>query len=146
MIMKHSILLALALVVASCCGGGVEQKTASETVQEVILSRRSIRKYKAVPVSRDTMEVILQAGINAPNGMNKQCWEIRVVDNPQLIEQIKQAMEAANPDANNVGACFRGAPVLAFIANSSYYDLSAVDCGLLAENMILNLTLASPIG
>ena len=33
---------------------------------------------------------------------------------------------------------YKAVPVLAFIANSSYYDLSAVDCGLLAENMILS--------
>lgn len=36
------------------------------------MGRRSIRKYKSVSVGRDTLEMILQAGINAPNGMNKQ--------------------------------------------------------------------------
>lgn len=43
----------------------------SEAVISTIMERRSIRKYKPQPVNRDTMQMILKCGINAPNGMNK---------------------------------------------------------------------------
>ena len=34
--------------------------------------------------------------------------------------------------------CFRGAPVMVFIARDLSYDFSAYDCGLMAENMMLS--------
>ena len=71
--MKRLILFVAALMIAGVCMAQ-EQKSIAETVREVIMSRRSIRKYKSVTVGRDTLQQILQAGINAPNGMNKQSW------------------------------------------------------------------------
>ncbi|MGN0189660.1 MAG: nitroreductase family protein [Candidatus Cryptobacteroides sp.] len=135
--MKRLITFAAALMMACVCFAQ-EQDSISEIVREVIMSRRSIRKYKPVPVGRDTLELILQSGINAPNGMNKQSWDIRVVDNPVLLESIKDAMAQANPDKKMARECFRGAPVVVFIANDTNYDCSPIDCGLLAGNMILS--------
>ena len=105
---------------------------------ETIMSRRSIRKYKQIPVSRDTLNVILECGINAPNGQNKQSWEVRVVDNPELLAQMSQAMGDAHPGMEFAKGCFRGAPVMVFIARDLSYDFSAYDCGLLAENVMLS--------
>lgn len=99
------------------------------------MSRRSIRNYKAQPVSRELMNTILQCGINAPNGQNKQSWEVRVVDNADLQNEIKSAMEAAGGE--RAAGCFYNAPVWVFIARDRSYDFSTVDCGLLAENMML---------
>ena len=65
---------------------------------ENIMARRSIRKYKAVPVSRDTLDIIMECGINAPNGQNRQSWEVRIVDNPAIMEEIKEAMAVGHPD------------------------------------------------
>ena len=109
-------------------------------VVETIMARRSIRKYKAEPVAREVMTQILDCGINAPNGQNKQSWEIRVVDNPALMNEIKSAMAKGHPDLDPemVKGCFRGAPVMAFIARALSYDFSAYDCGLMAENMMLS--------
>lgn len=114
----------------------------NNAVIENIMARRSIRKYKDQTVSRETMDKILKCGINAPNGQNKQSWEIRVVDNPAIMDEIKENMAKGNPnlDAEMVKGCFRGAPVMVFIARDLSYDFSAYDCGLLAENMMLSAT------
>lgn len=116
---------------------GMKEKNA---VIENIMSRRSIRKYKNEVVPRETLETILECGINAPNGMNRQSWEVRVMDNPEVIGKLKEYMVQANPQANpeSVKGSFRGAPTLLFIANDPSYDLSAIDCGLLSENIILS--------
>lgn len=53
-------------------------KVQDNPVIETIMARRSIRKYKPEAVERDKMETILNCGIHAPNGMNKQSWEVRV--------------------------------------------------------------------
>lgn len=134
--MKRLLFLAVAaLMSAACCQ---TSNSEAEAVDNVIMSRRSIRNYKQIPVSRDTMQVILEAGINAPNGQNRQSWEIRVVDNPDTMSEIKAAMSAANPDVPMAGDSFRNAPVMVFIAADTSYDFSLLDCGMLSENMVLS--------
>ena len=117
----------------------METKAKNEVI-ETIMARRSIRKYKAEPVDRQTMQQILECGINAPNGMNKQSWEVRVVDNPEVMAEIKGYMTSANPDMDPamVEGCFRDAPTMIFVANDPSYDCSPVDCGLLSQNIMLS--------
>ena len=133
---------AILLLVASACCQNPAQSSGnnSDAVIENIMARRSIRKYKNIPVGRDTMNVILECGINAPNGQNRQSWEVRVVDSPALMDEIKEAMAQGHPDMEPkaVKGCFRNAPVMVFIARDPSYDFSAYDCGLLAENMMLS--------
>ena len=66
---------------------------------ENIKSVRSIRQYKPQAVNRDTMQIILDCGIDAPNGQNKQSWEVRVVDNPDFINGITEIYKKENPKA-----------------------------------------------
>lgn len=142
--------LALLFVPFMSCGGGAQKSTDSANEQsqtnknqtiETIMSRRSIRQYKPQAVGRDTMQTIVKCGINAPNGMNKQSWAIRVVDNPEYINGITEVFKKKNQDriANdpNFKNMFRNAPTVVFIANDPSYELSQIDCGLLGENMIL---------
>ena len=123
---------------ASQSGNTVDTNSKSEVVNDVIMTRRSIRSYKQVPVSRDTLKSILDAGINAPSGQNKQSWEIRVADKPETMQSIMDAMALSNPDVINPGSCFRGAPVMLFIAKDDGYPFSSIDCGLLSENIMLS--------
>ena len=84
------IIACLCLCAAAACNHQQEtqvmETNGKNQVIETIMSRRSIRKYKAEPVDRQTMQKILECGINAPNGMNRQSWEVRVVDNPETRE------------------------------------------------------------
>lgn len=133
----------------SSCGGQTQQSQpaaankadSTNQVIETIMARRSVRKYLPQPVNRDTMQVILNCGINAPNGQNKQSWAIRVVDNTEFINGLTEVYKKANPKAAedpNFRNMFRNAPTVVFIANDTAYDFSQVDCGLLGENMILS--------
>ena len=109
-------------------------------VIENIMTRRSIRNYKEGAVARETMDEILNCGINAPSGMNRQSWEVRVIDNPETIARFKSLLVASNQEtkAEAVEGCFRGAPTLVFVANDPTYDFSPIDCGLLSENIMLS--------
>lgn len=149
-IVKSFIALLCIIILASCQPQTQNESVTNETTEttmdeknaviENIMARRSIRKYKAETVDRATMEQILDCGINAPNGRNLQSWEVRVIDNPVLMEEMKEAMAQAHPDLDpgDVKGCFRGAPVMVFIARDTTYDFSEYDCGLLAENMMLS--------
>ena len=55
---------------------------------EMIRERRSIRKYKDVPVEREKLEKIAEAGIFAPNPGGRQSAKIIMLEDPVLIEEI----------------------------------------------------------
>lgn len=130
---KLFVVIACMMSMVACCNQK-EQESKNETI-ETIMARRSIRKYKADVVERGKLKAIMECGINAPNGQNKQSWEVRVVDSPEVMNEIKQIMIDAYDE--KVVGCFRGAPVMVFIARDLSYDFSAYDCGLMAENMML---------
>ena len=132
------IIACVGIMMAAACAQTPQQTEEQNAVIETIMARRSIRNYKQVPVGRDTLNMIMECGINAPNGQNKQSWEVRVVDNPELMAQMSQAMADGHPGMAFAKECFRGAPVMVFIARDLSYDFSAYDCGLLAENVMLS--------
>lgn len=116
----------------------VEATANDMDVTDVILSRRSIRKYKDTPVEREKLEKIVECGISAPSGLNKQPWQVRVVDNPEYINGISEIFLKHNPGAKNddFKTMFQNAPAVIFIA-SPIDGWGQLDCGLLGENMII---------
>ena len=139
------IVAGLCLTLAAACNQNAQtaqqaQNDDTNAVIETIMARRSIRKYKQIPVGRDTLDLIMKCGINAPNGQNKQSWEVRIIDDPAVMDELKEAIAKGHPDmpANAVKGCFRDAPVVLFIARDPSYPFSAYDCGLLSENVMLS--------
>lgn len=51
----------------------------SETVDEAIVSRRSVRAFLPTPVDENTIREILQIAARAPSGTNMQPWKVYVV-------------------------------------------------------------------
>lgn len=124
------------------CTDSCQYKAQEENpVVKTIMARRSIRQYKSMPVESEKLQKILECGINAPNGMARESWEVRVITDSALLAEIDTRWEAYNkknnPDREVRPAAF-GAPVLTFIAYDTRYDLSTVDCGLLGGNIILS--------
>lgn len=53
-----------------------------------IINRRSIRKYKDTPISKETLEKILNAGMLAPSSKNRQPWKFVVVSGESKSEML----------------------------------------------------------
>lgn len=54
-----------------------------------ILSRTSYRgKYDPTPVPREHLQQLLEAGLAAPSGCNKQTTSLIAVDDPELLKQL----------------------------------------------------------
>lgn len=120
----------------ACCGFGTD---CNNPVVETIMARRSVRKYKDVAVEREKLEKIVECGVNAPNGMNRQPWQVRVVTNGADIAAVTEAFKKTNPSmAGDPGFknMFRNAPAVIFIA-SPKDGSGQVDCGLMGGNMVL---------
>ncbi len=141
------VAVAIAALSLSACGNNGKEcsKNESECCQEAnpvieaIMSRRSIRKYKDTPVEREKLQLIAECGVNAPNGMNAQRWEVRIVDSAESINAITEKFKEANPEMvardENFKNMFRNAPAVIFIAVPEGED--GINAGLMGENMIL---------
>ena len=55
---------------------------------DLVLKRRSIRKYKSDPVSEEDLKYVLEAARIAPSWGNRQCWKYIVVSDETLRKKI----------------------------------------------------------
>ena len=105
-----------------------------------IMARRSIRKYLDKPVEHEKLEVILKCGINAPSGMNRQPWIVRVVEDQKLIADVTEVFKQENPEQvardKDFKNMFRNAPNLICVCTPANGG-GELDAGLLGENMML---------
>ena len=87
-----------------------------------IMARRSVRKYLDKPVEHEKLETVALAGINAPSAMNRQNWAVRIIEDQNLMADVK-------------GMC-RNAPNLICVCAPAEgrFDL---DAGLMGQNMML---------
>ena len=114
-------------------------QTELNPVLSTMMARRSIRKYADRPVEHEKLEVIVRCGINAPSGMNRQPWAVRVVEDPQLIRDVTEVYRKANPDQvardPDFKNMFRNAPTLICVCTPN--NGGQLDAGMLGENMMI---------
>jgi nitroreductase len=60
-------------------------------VLEALKARRSIRKYKSVPIPEDKLQRVLNAARLAPSAANMQPWKYVVVMDEDVKRQLAQA-------------------------------------------------------
>lgn len=72
------------------------------TVEEALLSRRSVRAFKPDPVPRAVLEEILALASRAPSGTNIQPWKVRVLAG-EARERLSRAMLAAYANKGESG-------------------------------------------
>ena len=58
-------------------------------LMEIIKERRSIRKYEDKEVTEEQLNQILESVKWAPSWTNSQCWEVIVVKDPAIKEQLQ---------------------------------------------------------
>lgn len=94
---------------------------------EAIYQRRSIRKFKPDPVSKELMEKLLDAATKAPSGMNRQPWRFIVLEGAKkegLVEIYRKEISKWKKLSKRVGAAevtgeiIRDAPVLILVFNT----------------------------
>lgn len=66
----------------------------STDIKEAIFTRRSYRgDYLPIPVPREDLTAILEAGLAAPSGCNKQTTSLIAVDEPELLKRVLGVIE-----------------------------------------------------
>lgn len=104
---------------------------------KAIFERRSIRSFTNKAVSKEDIETIVQAGLYAPSGRNRQDWQFTIVTkSEQLIKLNNEIIKAQNRNQDYV--CYYGAPVLIIVSSLASNDLSPFDCACALENIFLS--------
>lgn len=146
------IVIALLFILVACGESEKAKEVSMESkknaVVEAIMNRRSIRAYKPEQVDQAQLDTIIQCGINAPSALNKQSWEVRVIQNADLLAAINnrfvenakgKTLQGSAAKAQEPGfSVFHGAPTLIIVARDKSNSYSAVDCGLFAQNILLS--------
>ena len=65
-----------------------------QTFPDLISSRHSYRgKFNPCPVPREDLTAIMRAGLDAPSGCNKQTTSLIAVDDPVLLEKLREVIQ-----------------------------------------------------
>ncbi len=104
-------------------------------VMEAILTRRSIRSFTGEKITRDSLEMLVEAARYAPSGMNKQLWKFTVVQEPALLQKL--AAVIAQELGRDQGYNFYGANVLILASNERDNPHGVEDCACALENIFL---------
>lgn len=114
-------------------------------LNQVITSRRSIRKYINKDIDPKIIEDIINAGLLAPSAHNKQPWEIVVIkENKKRIVNIMKNYYKNNNDtsidktADTIDNC--NTLLLIYCNNSEQFDYNLLSIGAMIENMLLKAT------
>lgn len=61
------------------------------TFQEIVNYRRSVRKYKDLPIDSEIVKNCLKLAVLSPNSSNMQLWEFYHVEDPQTLKKLSHA-------------------------------------------------------
>ena len=145
--MKRLVLLLALCVTALLSVWLVTESQKKSGVIDAIEARRSIRAYKDTPVEREKLQLLAECGVKAPSAMNRQEWEVRIVDSKEWIDNCTSAYLKAvegtdkakymlTPTFKNI---FRNAPAVIFVAAPEGL-FAGENVGCLAQNIMLAVT------
>lgn len=113
-------------------------------VLQIIQKRYSCRNFEERGVEQEKLEAIALAAVQSPSAMNQQPWEIIVIKNRELIDEMDSAVMAmlSKQDDRSMyerimsrgGKLFYNAPSMFIVAKKDNKDL---DCGIVTENIAL---------
>lgn len=126
-------------------------------LMNIIKARHSVRKYTDKQISREDLELILEAGNYAPNAGGGQRSMIVAVRNAELTAKIGRMNVAKFDRSRLIGSYvskeqpsviddptmkngFYGAPTVAAIFCQNGFAFRAADAFCMAENMLLQAT------
>lgn len=115
-------------------------------VIKTIRSRRSTRKYKELQITKEELQTIITAGIQAPSANNSQSWHFTVIQNKDMINAMSDKTKEVMLSSDNKNIVnfakspvniFYNAPTVIIVSGKKEVESSLVDCSAAIENMLL---------
>lgn len=106
-------------------------------LKEVLLKRRSVRKFTDEPVSDEMINELLHAAMSGPSACNKRPWEFYVITNEQKLNELKSASRFT-PYTAKLAIVVCGNLAHALPLKMAEYWIQ--DCSAATENILLRAT------
>ena len=103
-------------------------------LKDILLRRRSVRKFTDEPVSREQIDELLHAAMSGPSACNRMPWEFYAVTNADILDKLRKASPFTNMKAPLAiivcGDLSRALPLMM----AEYW---IQDCSAATENILL---------
>ncbi|MGD0709275.1 MAG: nitroreductase family protein [Anaerolineaceae bacterium] len=100
---------------------------------EAIMSRRSVRQFTNEPVTKEQIDILLHAAMQAPSAGNGQPWHFVVVQERATLDQI--------PNVHPYAQMLKEAPLAILVCGSEaqtrYANYWTLDCSAATQNLLL---------
>ena len=106
-------------------------------LKEVLLKRRSVRKFTEELVSKEHIDELMHAAMSGPSACNKKPWEFYVVTNEKVLNDLKSASRFTKISAK-LAIVVCGNLKKALPLKFSQYWIQ--DCSAATENILLRAT------
>jgi nitroreductase len=103
----------------------------NETIRS-LLARRSIRRFKPEQIRDDELEAVLQAGMYAPSGANRQSARFIVVQDPDTRALLSRMNREVRPSDDDP---YYGAPTIVLVLADRTTTTPVEDGALALGNM-----------
>lgn len=106
-------------------------------LKEVLLKRRSIRKFTDQKVDDSLIDELMHAAMSGPSACNKQPWEFYIIKNEEKLKEIKKATVFTKFDAPlAIVVCGNLKKALPLQLSSFWIQ----DCSAATQNILLRVT------
>ena len=110
----------------------------SNQVLEVIKERSSARAYSDRKLTKSELDIILEAGLQAPTGMNRKEIHFSVLDgNHPILAELDEEKRKLRGQEKQPHNFYYEAPVLIVLSAENDFKWSKVDAGIAVQNMTL---------
>lgn len=96
---------------------------------ELLLHRRSIRKYTDEPIGKENLQMILNAGLLSPSGRNRKPWEFIVVEDREMLNKLSKSRAAG------AGMLEGAKAAIIVFGDAEKTDVWTEDCCIAMSNM-----------
>ncbi len=101
---KHCFAAVVTAALMISCGnnaamestGSRSSESTSEAVLENIMTRSSVRDFTGQTVSKDTLDILIKAGMAAPTAINKQPWAFVAINDRQILDSLMNVHPYSN--------------------------------------------------
>ena len=106
-----------------------------ETLQ-ALKTRRSVRKYKDIPVEKEKIDQIIEAGLLAPSARNTQKTIILRIADPEVSKELRKLNNKIWGRAAGVDPFYHAPEILVVLAEKGW-SRAKYDGSVVLENMML---------
>ena len=106
-------------------------------LKEVLLKRRSVRKFTEEAVSEEHINELLHAAMSGPSACNKKPWEFYVISNKDKLKELQSASKFTKMQAPLAMVVCGN---LAHALPMQMADYWIQDCSAATENILLRVT------